>query len=123
MPYFSSGIEASGDVSVKIAKAGMFATGYITQSYLNFTVQIKDAVTTTSKTIGGSVELLLDVNPFQYDIGAFYQLVKCSWKNFIHFHWKKMCTWGEQHQKVLISGKIGSTVKKVLFNKQYSIKV
>lgn len=36
MPYYNANLQASGAVSIKIAKAGMYAKGSIAQSYLSF---------------------------------------------------------------------------------------
>lgn len=69
----------------------MYAAGNIAASYLSFDSQIKDAITPTSKAIGGSVQLSLTVNPFEYEIGAYYQLIKCNWKKLVTLHFKKVC--------------------------------
>jgi hypothetical protein len=73
-PYIRPGFEASGYVSALVAKAGVYATGTVANSYLNFGAEVWGAVPFSSGKIGLNVQVI----PFEYDVGAFYQLWKCN---------------------------------------------
>lgn len=80
-PYFKPGFDASGAISAVIAKAGIYATGTVANSYLAFTVDVWGIIPLTN----GKVELNVSIIPFEYDVGAFYQLWKCDLKKLFSF--------------------------------------
>lgn len=73
-PYFKPGFEASGYVSALVAKAGVYASGTVANSYLNFIADVWGLIPFTN----GKIDLNVQIVPFEYDVGAFYQLFKCS---------------------------------------------
>lgn len=87
----------------------MYAVGSMANSYLTFKAELRNAFTATSRRLGGSVSLYIKINPFEYDIGAYYKLVKCDLKKL--FRWppkfSKICYMGDAHKFSLINGKIG----------------
>lgn len=101
----------------------MYASGTVANTYLTFKAELLNAFTATSKKIGGSVSLYVKINPFEYDIGAYYKLIKCDLKKL--FRWppkfKKICSWGNMHKFSLINGKIGKGYEQTIFKWSFTL--
>lgn len=80
-PYVRPGFDASGSISAVIAKAGIYATGTVANSYLAFTVDVWGLIPLTN----GKIELNVSIIPFEWDVGAFYQLYTCNLKKLFSF--------------------------------------
>jgi hypothetical protein len=91
-PYFKPGFEASGYVSALVAKAGVYASGTVANSYLNFIVNSWGLIPFSN----GNINLNVQIVPFEFEVGAFYQLYKCNLKKLLKFKFKKVCSWGDR---------------------------
>lgn len=85
----------------------MYASGYVANSYLTFKALAKVAKTSKEDKLGISVTLDVNLNPFEYDIGAYYRFIKCDFRKIFKFKWRKICSWGTMHKKPLVQGKFG----------------
>jgi len=87
-----------------VAKAGVYASGTVANSYLNFILDTYGLIPFTN----GKVDLNVQIVPFEFDVGAFYQLYECSLKKIFSFKWSKACSWGDRKTISIASSKTGN---------------
>jgi len=107
-------LRASGGASVKVAKGGVYARGTFANAYLDFIAGIKGF----PPRLEGNVSLKVVVKPFEFDVGAYYQLIKCNFKKL--FRWRpkfrKVCSMGSKKYIKFAKGSIKKQYTYNIFN-------
>lgn len=86
-PYVKPGLRIYGAAEVAAVRGGVYATGTVANTYLELAAGV-----VMVPELSGFISGTLILKPFEYEIGLWYEIWKCSLK------WKKMklrlnCGW------------------------------